>query len=135
MNNKIEEFNSVLSDLIRDIAYICPKSFLGQNEKFILNFIEMAKIKKRFIEMFMTKILPYKDKINRKDESFFLAKSYSKDININNNESFTGYIFKLKDVWHTLTKENRDVVWQYMGILCDMALEHYIKYHYKQESN
>ena len=67
-------------------------------------------------EMFNSCVaVPYGDKINTKNEDFFLEEcvynAQYADINIVN---------KLKNKWRTLNDDNKEVVWKYLHVL--MAL-------------
>lgn len=67
-------------------------------------------------EMFHSCVaIPYGEKINARNESFFLEECHYDtryaDINIIN---------KLKSKWKQLTPDNKDIVWKYMFVL--MAL-------------
>ena len=60
----LDEFNSILLDLIKNIANVRPKSILGTNVSTIENIIKTNKNKKAYIDIFITKVLIYKDKID-----------------------------------------------------------------------
>ena len=125
---KINEFNEILIGLINDVAYVCPKSIIGQNKGLLINTIRTTRQKERFIEIFMTKIAaPYKEYIDKRDDRFFLNKDYNDEVE--GDKSIIDYIFKMKDVWKDMRKENKAKVWDYMDILCEMSLDHYIKYY------
>lgn len=124
INQTIFDFNSVLLDLGRSLAEVCPNSIIGQNISLVEQAICNPNNKTKFIEIFVGKILQYKDKIDAGDENFFLGKSYNDDLKSNN--SMLDRVFEFKTIWVDLKKENKELVIQYMQILCQLAQNYFI---------
>ncbi len=124
-NNIFEEFNSLLLRLITNIKNICPRSIIGRNYSMLKYTITDIKNNKRFIGLFVTNVLKYKEFIDNGDEQFFTEKSYEGDVNKNKNKNVMDQIFQLKDVWDILSEENKKIIFTYMQILCNMAQEYF----------
>ena len=124
IDDYINRFNNLLLLLIENIADVCPNSVIGTQYNTIKSIIINSKNRKKFIELFVEKILRYKDKIDKGDESFFVNKSYDNDVD--GDKSVISYVFKLKDVWTQLSKHNKTTVFQYMKILCKMSQDYFM---------
>lgn len=121
----ITDFNNSLLDLVLNIADICPNSILGINKKSIEKEILKEENKRKFIDLFVTKILKYKPKIDIGDETFFMEKIYDEDLD--GNMILLNKVFELKSIWKQLRRENKDIVIKYMQILCELAQNYFIK--------
>ena len=67
----------------------------------------------------MGRVLQYKDQIDEGNEEVFLGKSYDDDIDSDN--SILSKVFEFKTIRKDLRRENKDLVIQYMKILCQLA--------------
>ncbi len=72
----------------------------------------------------MGRVLQYKDQIDEGNEEFFLGKSYDDDIDSDN--SILSKVFEFKTIWKDLKRENKDLVIQYMQILCQLAQNYFL---------
>jgi len=127
MSQTIDIFNNILLDLIRNIAYVCPRSIVGSNIKIIENIINEPSNKNKFIGIFIESVLQYKDQIDNGDEDFFIKKTYNNDLKGNNY--MINNIFQFKDIWNFLEQENKNIIIEYMQILCSMAQKHFVKHY------
>lgn len=125
VNELVTDFNSVLKDFAYNFSDVCPDSMIGRNIKSIERAIDNPANRTKFIDTFVTKVLIYKDQIDRGEEDFFLGKSYDQDLD--NDSSLTSKVFEFKQIWKTLKKENKDLVIMYMKGLCDLANAYYYK--------
>ena len=126
----VTEFNSTLIDFSKNIATIFPSSLIGNNLNLIVSILNSKEpdTKHKIMHTFICKILPYKNKIDEGDETFFLTKSFNDDTgdsNILNN------IFEIKSLWKQLNDNNKKYVIQYMQLLCEISQEYYICYNKK----
>jgi hypothetical protein len=119
----IFEFNSVSLDLVKNIAAICPNSLVGRNIKDIENAYKSLTRKNAFIETFVLKVLPHKQQIDEGNEDFFLKKDYSSDFE---NNELGSKVFEFKNIWKDLKPQNKNIVIQYMQILCKISQEYFI---------
>lgn len=130
MNNTeqiIIDFNDTLMDFAMNLAKVCNNSLISDNIQYIKSALKTNENKTKFIDTFVTKILPYKTNIDNENEKereeFFLNKSYDDDAN--GDKSTASKIFEFKKIWKTLSKDNKDCVIQYMQILCEISSEYY----------
>jgi hypothetical protein len=120
----VADFNSVFLDLCRNLAEVCPNSIIGQNINLVEGAVANPKNKTKFIDIFVNKVLQYKDKIDNSDEEFFLRKSYDDDVESDN--SLMNKVFEFKSIWMDLKKENKELVIQYMQILCELSQNYFM---------
>lgn len=120
----VTDFNGVLLSLAMDIANVCPKSIIGTNIKDIERQIKKRDNFTRFIDLFCIKVLQYKSQIDSGDESFFMNKDYSSDVN-DQGEDALNHVLTMKSVWTELKQENKNIVIMNMQILCELAMEYY----------
>ncbi len=115
----VVDFNSTLLSLAQNVASICPTSIIGSNIKDIEKQIKRRENFTKFIDLFCIKVLQYKDQIDSGEETFFMTKDYSKDIE--GHDIGLNDIISLQSVWKEFKKENKDIVILNMQILCDLA--------------
>ena len=125
VNQIIIEFNCILLDLAKNIATICPDSIIGRNIKDIDKVLRNSEHKSKFIDVFVTKILPYKKEIDAGNDDFFMSKT-SYDEDFEGYESWTSKVFEFKSIWGKLKRDNKDLVIQFMQILCQLAQNYFI---------
>jgi hypothetical protein len=71
-------------------------------------------------------ILPNKIHIDNKDENFFLNYEITKK-SVRDNNNLLNKIFKLKKIWRTLDYKNKNIIIEYLQLLCIYS-EEYFKY-------
>lgn len=119
----INDFNEALLSLSYNVANIFPDSLIGNNIKDIEKSIKNKKNFTKFIDLFTTKILQYKDEIENSPEIFF-NRDYESELK-NYDTSYLEKIISLKSVWNKLKNENKNIVVSYMNILCDLSQEYF----------
>lgn len=129
----VDDFNMTLLDLVNNIADICPESLIGNNIKSIRETFNKVENKESFIGVFITKILKYKDRIDKGDEDFFLNITFD-DVSNGNNRDTLIEIFKFKNIWKKLTRNNKDIIIEYLKILCALAEQYFLYIDSKQRS-
>ena len=126
----VDDFNSTLTDLINNIADICPDTLISDNKNIIKKMLSKPDTRTKAIDTFVAKILIYKPQIDRGDEKFFLGKSYDDDLtNVSNgsdSNTLSTKIFEFKNIWKSLSPENKDFVIQYMQLLCLLAQNYFL---------
>ena len=118
----LKDFNSLLLDLIQNVADVCPNSVVGIHQKPIVREITRPDNKVKFVELFVARILQYKNQIDSGNDDFFLRKSYDSDV----EQDFMQQVFEFKSIWHEFKRENKDLVIQYMQLLCELAQKYFI---------
>ena len=140
------QFNESVEALAVQFAELYPKSTLGKNLNLILTATSedsKNKVKdedgtlipsrpnKIIIEQFVLNVLEYKDKIDSRDESFFLEQDHSDKINEKisehngNKDKVFDIINEFKNVWSQLSSDNKEVVFMTLSYLCDLALSYF----------
>lgn len=117
------DFNNLLISLARSIATVCPKSVVGTYIKDIEKSIKNKQNFVKFIELFCVKVLKYKSAIDSGNDDFFINKDYAEDLD--NANTYFDYVISLKSIWHELKPENKEIVKQYMRILCELCQQYY----------
>lgn len=118
----IKEFNEKLLVLVEGIARATNKKFIINNIGFLKKIINRDK--KRPIDFFIIYILPHKEEIDTGNENFFLTyelKSTDLSSKIMKN------IFEFKNIWSTLTNENKETVVNYMKYLCSISQTYFLQ--------
>lgn len=133
MNNQkliiqtVSDFNETLLSLAINVSTACPNSLIGNNIKDIQKAIKNNPSDinfTKFIDLFTTKVLQYKERIDSGDESFFMDKDYKSDLDTN-DDSYLDKVISLKSIWKDLKKENRKIVIQYMQFLCALSQQYF----------
>ena len=122
--NIVEIFNNKLSEFINDLLNIYDDSDLHAF-KTSLNLLVCIDNKKP-IRMFHKHVfVPYNDRIEKKDETFFLERDYTSDVEAVGKDSVdfnVGLVNKIKQYWKGMESHNKEIVWKYLGLLvllCD----------------
>lgn len=125
LDNIVTEFNNTLTDFAKNIASIFPSSLIGNNISLITSILNSKEPneKHKIIHTFIVKVLPYKNKIDEGDESFFLNKSFNDDTK---DSSILDSVFEIKSLWTKLNDNNKKYVVQYMQLLCEISQEYYV---------
>lgn len=133
LDNIVDDFNIMMSDLIHNIADICPNTIIGNNVGYMEKLIKKKDNNRKLIDLFISKVLIYKPQIDEGNDDFFLNKSYDDDITTvdtnKNSEYISGKIFEFKDIWFKLKYENKQLIIQYMQLLCQLSQEYFMIVH------
>ena len=123
-NELIDVFNNKLVEFAKDLCYIFPS--VNDFHIFLTACEWSICIDKKSPQSFFHSLVvhPFKDKILKKDESFFLCESYEEysdymkhyghDLNL---------VQKLKKIWQTLDEGNKNIIWKYMQVLMCLSLK------------
>jgi hypothetical protein len=125
----VNDFNKTLTDLIKNIAYICPESTVGKDIKIYSSILKIFKKSTKFIDIFVEKALIYKGKLDNNDVSFLLDNDYDNEIdNLDKDvkKNTIDIIVECKDVWPKINKDNQEVVIAYLKLLCTLAQEYFM---------
>lgn len=123
----IDDFNSTLTDLIDNIASVCPDNIISDNRTIIKKMLSRQDTRTKVIDTFVAKVLIYKPKIDEGNEEFFLGKSYDDDLqDVQDGTNLSGKIFEFKNIWKKLSIDNKSFVIQYMQLLCILAQNYFL---------
>jgi hypothetical protein len=133
--NIVDDFNSILTSFVEQLILIAPKSTLANNIVDVRKILKNKNYRETFINKFVSNILQYKAKFEARDESFFLNDVFEEKV-LKNKELETNIaaskstimskIFEFKGIWTKLSKVNKDTMFDYMKLLCDISQEYFI---------
>ena len=122
----MNDFNNMVLDLASQLAILCPTSIIANNIDVLQRLIK--KNSKSVIDIFVIYVLKYKPQIDSGDDAFFMTNAFDSEIsavgNSVNDNDLIRKAFEFKSIWKQLKQENRDVVKQYMQILCQLSLSY-----------
>ena len=122
----IDDFNTTLTDLIDNIASVCPDNIISDNRNLIKKMLAKPDTRTKVIDKFVDKVLIYKPQIDEGDEQFFLGKSYDDDFQDVSDGNLSGKIFEFKNIWKKLSVDNKSFVIQYMQLLCILSQNYFM---------
>jgi hypothetical protein len=112
MNNIIKEFNEISIDFLSQTSSLVGSSYLYK-------FKLMTRVNSIFaIDLFIQRVLPFKNKIIEKDETFFLNKNVDDD--------YMDDVIGIKKIYHTLDMQSKENIWEIILALVYLAEERYI---------
>lgn len=120
----VSDFNNVLISLALNVADVCPNSLIGVHIKDIEKTIKRPDNFKKFINLFCTRVLQYKDQIDEGNEDYFLEKDYKGDLKGEESSALT-HILSFKSIWKELKPDNKQIVITSMQILCELAQQYF----------
>jgi hypothetical protein len=121
MENTKEQFNQTFFQLIEQLAEITDSPKFKMARNVMKTVIEKEPSKP--IEQFIIKILPIKEHVYNRNESFFLNYTHKDSPD---EQSIITQLITMKPLWAKLTVENKDIIFQYLVQLC-RASEHYLQ--------
>ena len=125
LDNVINDFNSLLLDFAKNLALVSPDSLIASNIRIIEKSISKRENRLKFIEVFIAKILQYKKEIQSGNEDFFLNKCYENDLD--GDKNLINKVFEFKYIWSKLNTENKNIVKQYMNLLCELSETYFLE--------
>ncbi|CAH6421751.1 Hypothetical protein KVN_LOCUS437 [uncultured virus] len=121
----VNDFNNLLLTFVKNLSLVCPNSFIATNGKLIERSMLKTENRLKFIEVFIAKILQYKKEIQSGNEEFFLNKSYDDDLD--GDKNLVNKVFEFKTIWEKLNNENKQIVKQYMSLLCELSETYFLE--------
>jgi len=120
----LDIFNKKLLEFAKDLVYIFPTVRDFQIFKTACEWsicIDPSSPQSFFNSLI---VVPFKEKILIKDESFFLDESYEDFSDYMNHYGHDlNLVNKLKKIWVTLDDENKEIIWKYMQVLLCISLK------------
>ena len=114
MNNIIKEFNDISIDFLTHTSSLMGSTYLYK-------FKLMTRFNSMFaIDLFIERVLPFKNKIVQKDETFFLNKNLDTD-------DYMDDVIGIKQIYHTLDRQSKENIWDIVLALVYLAEERYIR--------
>lgn len=120
---KIKIFNSIIESFLSQTTNVVGTTYYSYFKKIIKVNALMP------IENGITQLLPFKDRIFDKDESYFKnEQNYADKINIPmaqvSNDTIISEIFKLKNIYEKLDDESKSNVWDILQALVQLCIEY-----------
>lgn len=120
-NEKIKQFNGILESFLLQTSQLYGTTYHSK-------FKQLIKINSIMpIQHAVSHLLPFKDKILSRDESYFINENnYIENFNNINLENTTilEEILKVKDIYHQLDVESKENVWSILQALLQLSLEY-----------
>ena len=116
-------FNNVLINFIEDCILVFPEENDFKVYKKGLEFVIKYNPKKG-LTIFDEYSKLYRQKIMDKNEEFFMENKYEDITKYNDPEIFT-IINKIKVYWKLLDTNNKEKIWDYLGLLIKLRDKYY----------
>ena len=114
---KIKEFNGILETFLSQLSPIVGTSYHHY-------FKRLVKVNSVLpIKEYCKNVLPYKQKIMDKDESYFYNTDNHQDI-IKNDRDTINEILRLKEIYNKLDPESIEEVWNYFQAMVILSEEY-----------
>jgi hypothetical protein len=114
-------FNNQIDNFLDDLMIVCP------NEKeFSMLKNGIALVKKTnpriILNQFNEMILPYKEQLLLRNESFFIVKDFNDDFTSVSSDYISKVTNKLKSLWEKgLSNDDKRKIWDYFHSLISLA--------------
>lgn len=111
----IDRFNKSTDEFLGELAQTFPNIQQFSHFRTAFNLLKTVTPDKpqTFFDTYIA--IPYKEKILAKDETFFLKEQY--DIESDSKDYWFSFIETIRNLWSTLSDDNKDIVWQYFKVL------------------
>ena len=125
MTEQIKTFNSIIESFLAQTSGLVVTTYYNYFQKLVKVNALIA------IDNAVTHMLPHKDKIFNKDESYFIAKTnhideYGSELKKHNlsPESTLTEIFRLKDIYYELDDVSKENIWSILQALVQLTIEY-----------
>ena len=115
---KIKSFNEILETFLQQLSPIIGTTYHFYFKKLVKANAIMP------IQQFIGEVLPYKQQIMNKDESYFLKIEDEIGDKIQGNKKILSEILRLKDIFSGLDEQSREEVWNYFQALVILSEEY-----------
>lgn len=106
----IKEFNTIMETFLNQLSPLVGTSYYFYYKKLIKVNAVLP------IQQFAQNVLPYKQRIMNKDETYF-ADTDNHQEKIKDDEATLNEILRLKDIYFKLDKDSQKEVWSYFQAL------------------
>jgi hypothetical protein len=115
---KIKSFNEILETFLQQLSPIIGTTYHFYFKKLVKANAIMP------IQQFIGEVLPYKQQIMNKDESYFLKIEDEIGDKIQGDKKILSEILRLKDIFSGLDEQSREEVWNYFQALVILSEEY-----------
>lgn len=116
--DKIKSFNEILETFLQQLSPIIGTTYHFYFTKLVKANAVMP------IQQFINEVLPYKEKIMNKDETYFLNIEDEVEDKIQGDKKVLSEILRLKDIYSGLDEQSREEVWNYFQALVVLSEEY-----------
>jgi len=117
MNSNEESFINQLKNFVKELRILFPKDNIFSVAEYTIKLYTQTD-RKKMIRIFNTYFEKYKQQIEQKDETFFMA---HKDYDFNSSTYTENIIERLKTYWVNLDDDNKESIWLYLQVLCKLC--------------
>ena len=117
--NIVGIFNTQLNDLLEKLLIMFPGDSKIKSAKMKIGILTSVSASKP-VELFAMHVLAHKEKILMKEESYFLDDS-EKLIEESGQKVDMNNVADIKGKWEHMSEGDKDVVWQYLGIMIKLS--------------
>ena len=114
---KIKEFNSILETFLQQLSPIVGTSY----HHYFKRLIRINSVMP--INEYCKNVLPYKEKIMNKDETYFSNTDNHQD-KIKNDKDTINEILRLQEIYYKLDRDSIEEVWNYFQALVILSEEY-----------
>ena len=119
MSDIVNKFIYVFKSLIENIKLLCPKnSIINNNANLIDSFVNNNK--DLIIRIYCAKVLIYEVAFNENPNEFLLTHDFEEDFK-ELNEVPIDQIFTFRNIWNSLSDENKNILINYIKGLNKLA--------------
>ncbi len=115
---KIRSFNEILETFLQQLSPIIGTTYHFYFSKLVKANAVMP------IQQFLAEVLPFKEQIMNKDESYFLQIENKVEDKIDGDQKVLTEILRLKDIYSSLDEQSRSEVWNYFQALVVLSEEY-----------
>ena len=115
---KIRSFNEILETFLQQLSPIIGTTYHFYFSKLVKANAVMP------IQQFLAEVLPFKEQIMNKDESYFLQIENKVEDKIDGDKKVLTEILRLKDIYSSLDEQSRSEVWNYFQALVVLSEEY-----------
>tara|TARA_B100000900_G_scaffold413081_2_gene436213 strand:- start:350 stop:721 length:372 start_codon:yes stop_codon:yes gene_type:complete len=115
---KIRSFNEILETFLQQLSPMIGTTYHFYFSKLVKANAVMP------IQQFLAEVLPFREQIMNKDESYFLQIENKVEDKIDGDQKVLTEILRLKDIYSSLDEQSRAEVWNYFQALVVLSEEY-----------
>lgn len=112
-------FNNIIIEFVDDCISVFPNDTDFKTYKNALLLLKKYNPKK-IVTTFQEYLSIYRDKLEAKDETFFLNNTF-KEVQKYENEEIFNVINRIKKYWKDLSNTNKEIIWKYIDTLIKLS--------------
>ena len=114
----ISDFRDLFISFLQNIYILCPNTVLCHNKNIIESFIKQKT--KIILEIYIKKVLIYKNDFNKNPELFISTHDFSNDLQEFKDISLD-QVFMFKNIWNNLNDDNKKIIIQFINYFNQLA--------------